>query len=96
MPFYDYFCENEDCGHSFETVAWFSTTVSPPGPECGKESLVRPINLPVISAPKTLGSLADKNSSRMSTAEMQEHAAQAKKKKDTLSKNTQARTVPQE
>lgn len=85
MPFYDYLCENEACEHAFEAMHGVHDRLTT-CPECGQESLYRPINVPVISVPKTLGSLADKNSAAMSNDEMQSFEKQQKERKDTLSK----------
>lgn len=85
MPFYDYECENEECKHCFEAKHGFHDKLTT-CPECEQESLTRPFNVPVVSVPKTLGSLADKNSANMSTDEKTAFTELQKKRKDTLSK----------
>jgi len=84
MPFYDYLCEESDCNHAFETQHGFYDRLTT-CPECGKESLTRPFNVPVVSTPKTLGSLADRNASKMSSSQKTELARKYQEKKDTLS-----------
>ena len=74
MPVYSFTCDNEDggCGHNYEIVKSMSEIegFKPKCPKCKKKKSFQNFGgVNVIEGPKTLGSLADKNTAKMSADE---------------------------
>jgi putative FmdB family regulatory protein len=58
MPFYDYYCSNEECGNTFELFLPMSRVDEPitkPCPECKKNTIVHEPAAPLIGDPVRLG-----------------------------------------
>jgi putative FmdB family regulatory protein len=66
LPIYIFNCEN--CESQFEIKATMDSIVGlkPSCPECRKKNVYRDYSGTIVSIPKTLGSLAEKNASKMS------------------------------
>lgn len=85
MPVYEYECSN--CQHSLEEFQSMSDKPLVKCPACKKHKLVRCIGVPMMvrdSAPKTLGSLADRNAAKMSPDEKKKIAEQQRTRRDEV------------
>ena len=74
MPIYSFICDDEEggCGHTFEIGKSMSKIekYKPKCPKCKCKKCYQNFGaVSVMEAPKTVGSLADKNTSRMSEDE---------------------------
>jgi len=68
MPTYEYKCQS--CGHELETFQHFNDDPLKTCPNCNKDELARVISgglASFVNSPRTLGSLAERNASRMSS-----------------------------
>lgn len=76
MPLYDLKCDN--CGHQFEIHKKFHDPLPKKCPECGKLKLYQEYSVygTVQQEPTTLGQLADRNTQKMSSAELEERRRQ--------------------
>ena len=72
MPIYDFTCDSdkEGCGQPFEATCSMQdiSSFKPKCPIChSNKKVIQVYNVPYVSVPRTLGSLADKNSAKMSS-----------------------------
>ncbi len=65
MPLIPYQCSNEDCNHYFEVKQGYHDKRKTKCPACKKKTLFQVFCAPVVSVPKTVGSLAEKNTKLM-------------------------------
>ena len=75
MPTYQYICDTDDkgCGEIIETSCLFAEREANQPKQCPNCKKRKPIHqvfgTPYLSIPKTIGSLSDKNSSKLSSDE---------------------------
>lgn len=88
MPTYEYECTNKKCKHQLEVYQGFNDAVLEVCPKCGKKKLKKLISggLGFYMSGRTVGAVADKNSSAFSS-DFKEHLKNKNKTKkvDTLS-----------